>query len=151
MARVRYVLAGVAAAMIAAGLKPATAEVLDAVYRGTLVCGELPFAQIKLREAIEVTITNGSVRYSHVVRFVHKPPGPAEEGTGSLTGQSLSLQGSWKGDGHQYDAKYSGTFVRRSARLKGTQTWNEGGKAVTRTCSGAIKRPLKAFLPRQKT
>jgi hypothetical protein len=40
--------------------------------------------------------------------------------------------------------------VRRTARLKGTQTWTDGGKTLTRACSGAIKRPFKAFLPRPK-
>jgi len=50
----------------------------------------------------------------------------------------------------QYQAKYSGTFVRRSAKLKGTQTWTAGGKTMSRACSGAIKRPLKPFLPRNK-
>ena len=40
--------------------------------------------------------------------------------------------------------------VRRSAQLKGTQTWTEGGKTMSRACSGAIKRPLKPFLPRNK-
>jgi hypothetical protein len=40
--------------------------------------------------------------------------------------------------------------VRRSAQLKGTQSWTDGGKTVTRACSGAIKRWLKPFLPRNK-
>jgi hypothetical protein len=73
-----------------------------------------------------------------------------ERGTGTLSGQNIDLQGSWKGGTREYQAKYSGTFVRRSARLKGTQTWTEAGKTMTRACSGAIKRPLKPFLPRNK-
>jgi hypothetical protein len=40
--------------------------------------------------------------------------------------------------------------VRRSARLKGKQSWTIDGKTLTRDCSGVIKRPLKAFLPRKK-
>jgi hypothetical protein len=48
------------------------------------------------------------------------------------------------------DATYRGTFVRRSAKFKGTQTWTGGGKTVTRACAGAIKRPLRPFLPRMK-
>jgi hypothetical protein len=47
---------------------------------------------------------------------------------------------------HRYTASYSGTFVRRSVKLKGMQTWVEGGKTFTRACSGVVKRPLKAFL-----
>ena len=67
----------------------------------------------------------------------------------AVDGQGIELQGSWKGKGREYQAKYSGNFVRRSAHLKGTQSWTDGGKTVTRNCTGAIKRPLKAFLPRK--
>jgi hypothetical protein len=34
--------------------------------------------------------------------------------------------------------------------LRGTQTWTVAGHTVIRNCSGVIKRPLKAFLPRKK-
>jgi hypothetical protein len=34
--------------------------------------------------------------------------------------------------------------------FSGTQTWTDGGKTVTRACTGAVKRPLKPFLPRNK-
>ena len=76
--------------------------------------------------------------------------GYREKGVGVVKGQNIDLQGSWKDDTRQYEAKYSGTFVRRSAQLKGTQIWTDGGKTTTRNCSGAIKRPLKPFLPRSK-
>ena len=88
------------------------------------------------------------------------PRGAAEQGrrrgrdgTGHRNGrrvQKIDLQGSWKSGSRTYEAKYSGSFVRRSAKLKGTQTWSDGGKTVTRACTGAIKRPLKPFLPRNK-
>jgi hypothetical protein len=74
----------------------------------------------------------------------------AEQGTGTIDGQKIDLQGTWKGGGREYAANYSGSFVRRSARLKGMQTWTDGGKTVTRACAGAIKRPFKPFLPRNK-
>jgi hypothetical protein len=64
--------------------------------------------------------------------------------------QKIDLQGTWKSGRRAYEAKYSGSFERRSAKIKGTQTWTDGGKTVVRTCAGAIKRPLKPFLPRQK-
>ena len=140
-----------AAAMIAIVATPAAAKVLDADYRGTLVCDKLPFTETKMREAIDVKIVGGAAHYSHVVRLksvaVEAAP---EQGFGTVVGQNISLQGSWSGGGREYKAAYSGTFVRRSARLKGIQTWTADGKTVTRACSGAIKRPLKAFLPRQK-
>jgi hypothetical protein len=140
-----------AAAMIAVMSAPAAAEVLDAVYRGTLVCDTMPFTKGKMREAIAVTIADGAAKYSHVVRLHDVAVESVEErGTGTLSGQNIDLQGSWKGGTREYQAKYSGTFVRRSARLKGTQTWIEGGTTMTRACSGAIKRPLKPFLPRNK-
>jgi hypothetical protein len=104
-----------------------------------------------MREAIAVTIADGAAKYSHVVRLHDVAVESVEErGTGTLSGQNIDLQGSWKGGTREYQAKYSGTFVRRSARLKGTQTWTEAGKTMTRACSGAIKRPLKPFLPRNK-
>lgn len=139
-----------AAALVAAATGTAAAEVQDAVYRGTLVCGKLPFTQTKMREAIEVTIADGKVSYSHVVRLYDSPESTAERGSGVLNGQDIALQGSWDGGTRRYKAAYSGTFVRRSAHLKGTQIWAIEGKDVTRVCSGSIKRPLKAFLPRRQ-
>ena len=104
-----------------------------------------------MREAIEVTISSGAARYNHVVRLRNTAvEAVAEQGTGTVDGQKIQLQGTWKSGSRQYEAKYSGSFVRRSARLKGTQTWTDGGKTVTRACAGAIKRPLKPFLPRNK-
>ena len=148
---VRVGQAVLAAATMAAMGKPVAAEVLDATYRGTMVCDKLPFTSDKMREAIEVTVTSGAARYSHVVRLRSLAvEAAAEQGSGAIDGQKIDLQGSWKGGGREYAAKYSGSFVRRSARLKGTQTWTGGGKTVTRACAGAIKRPLKPFLPRNK-
>jgi hypothetical protein len=128
----------------------AQAQVRDAVYRGTLVCDKLPFTQTRMREAIDVTISRGTVRYTHVVRLREAAESVTEQGTGTLDGANLSLQGSWQGGGRQYKATYSGTFVRRSARLKGTQTWTDGDKTITRACTGAIKRPFRVFLPRER-
>jgi hypothetical protein len=149
MMRVRHAV--LAAAMMIAMAAPAAAQVLDATYRGTMICDKLPFTSDKMREAIEVTIAGGTLRYTHVVRLTKVAvEAAAEQGTGTIDGQKISLQGGWKGGSRSYEAKYSGGFVRRSATLKGTQTWADGGKTVTRACSGAIKRPLKPFLPRSK-
>ena len=128
----------------------ASAQVMDATYRGTLVCDKTPFTKDKMREAIEVTISGGDVRYTHVVRLREFADPEPERGTGSLNGLRLELQGSWKDGARRYDARYGGVFVRRGAKLKGTQVWTEGGRTVTRQCAGAIKRPLRAFLPRKR-
>ena len=147
MVRVRHVVLAAATVMAT----PAAAEVLDATYRGTMVCDKLPFTSDKMREAIEVTIAGGAARYSHVVRLRNLAvEAAAEQGTGTIDGEKIDLQGTWKGGGREYAAKYSGSFVRRSARLKGMQTWTDGGKTITRTCAGAIKRPFKPFLPRNR-
>ena len=147
MVRVRHVVLAAVTVMAT----PAAAEVLDATYRGTMVCEKLPFTGDKMREAIEVTITGGAARYTHVVRLRNLAvEAAAEQGTGTIDGQKIDLQGTWKGGGREYAAKYSGSFVRRSARLKGMQTWTDGSKTVTRACAGAIKRPFKPFLPRNK-
>jgi len=136
-----------AAAMIGT---PASAEVRDAVYRGTMVCDKLPFSAGKGREAIEVTIAGGTIKYTHIVRLYDAAEATPEQGTGTLNGDNISLQGAWKGSNRQYEAKYSGVFVRRHADLQGTQSWSEGGKTITRNCSATIKRPFKIFLPRDK-
>jgi hypothetical protein len=149
MVRVRH--AALAAAMMTAMGTPVAAQVLDATYRGTMPCDKLPFTSDKMREAIEVTISGGAARYSHVVRLSKVAvEAAAEQGSGKIDGAKIDLQGSWKSGSRAYEAKYSGSFVRRSAKLKGTQTWTDGGKTVTRACAGAIKRPLKPFLPRDK-
>jgi hypothetical protein len=145
---VRILLGALALIAMAGG--PAAAEVRDAVYRGTMVCDKLPFTHTKMREAIDVTISDGKVRYSHVVRLRELPEATKEQGAGVLNGQDIALQGAWDGGNRRYKASYSGTFVRRSARLKGTQIWAIDGKDVARACAGSIKRPLRAFLPRQK-
>ena len=148
---VRMGHAVLAAAMMTAMGTPVGAEVLDATYRGTMVCDKLPFTSAKMREAIEVTITGRTARYTHVVRLRNAAvEAAAEQGSGTIDGQKIDLEGNWKGGSREYAAKYSGSFVRRSANLKGTQTWTDGGKTVVRTCAGAIKRPFKPFLPRGK-
>jgi hypothetical protein len=140
-----------AAAMMAATGTPVAGQVLDATYRGTMVCEKLPFTSGQMREAIEVTVSGNAARYTHVVRLRNAAvEATAEQGTGTVSGTKIDLQGGWKGGSQQYEAKYSGSFVRRSARLKGTQSWTDGGKTVTRACTGAIKRPFKPFLPREK-
>ena len=147
---VRTIIAiGVLAASVIA--TPTAAQpVRDAVYRGTLICDKLPFTTARMREAIDVTISRGGVRYSHVVRLREQPEAVMEQGTGKLEGEKISLEGAWDGGARQYKASYSGTFVRRSARLRGTQTWTDGGKTIARACSGAIKRPFRVFLPRER-
>jgi len=115
-----------------------------------MVCDKLPVTVGSGREAIEVTIVKGAVVYTHVVRLHGTADMVQEKGTGALSGNNISLQGSWKSGNRQYEAKYSGTFVRRHANLKGTQTWTEGGQTTSRNCSGTIKRPLRVFLPREK-
>jgi hypothetical protein len=141
---------GILAAAIVMVSAAASAQVRDADYRGTMVCDKLPFSVGKSREAIEVTVTGGAVRYTQVVRLRDVAEATPEQGTGTLSGDNISLQGSWKSGGRQFEAKYSGTFVRRHADLNGTQTWTEGGKTIARNCSGTIKRPFKLFLPSEK-
>jgi hypothetical protein len=124
---------------------PASAQVRDAVYRGTLVCDKLPFFEAAAREAIEVVIKGADARYIHIVR--ERTETSFEIGTGKLDGQNLSLKGSWIGESESYEAVYSGTFVRRSAKLTGKQIWIHEGKIYERKCEGAIKRPFAVFLP----
>jgi len=73
-----------------------------------------------------------------------------EKGTAKVDGDKISLAGGWKGDKDSYEASYSGGFVRRSANLTGTQKWTHDGQSFTRNCTGSIKRPLAAFLPKSQ-
>jgi hypothetical protein len=150
MARTGNLIGLIGAAAIVFAATSAMAQIRDAVYRGTLVCDKLPFAPGKGREAIEVTITGSSAQYTHIVRLHGSVEAERERGTGTISGQDISLHGAWKGGGRQYEAKYSGAFVRRHADLKGVQTWTDGGKTFTRGCAGTIKRPLRMFLPGEK-
>lgn len=138
-----FVVAGCAALICAA---PASAEVRDATYRGTLVCKRIAAIKADERGAIEVTVKNGAVTYAHKVGS----DAAGETGDGALDGDKISLKGGFRAADKSYDANYSGTFVRRSAKLTGTQVWTIGGKTYTRDCSGSIKRPLAPFLPKDK-
>jgi hypothetical protein len=144
----KTVITGAAVAGVAislAGLAHAQTQVRDATYRGTLVCDKLPFFETAAREAIEVKIKGQSVTYTHIVRERNELS--FELGTGTLDGDKLTLKGDWAGEAERYQATYSGTFVRRWAKLTGTQTWQHEGKTHTRKCEGAIKRPFAVFLP----
>jgi hypothetical protein len=141
--------AGVAVCCSVTMTNAAWAQVRDAVYRGTLVCDKLPFFETAAREAIEVKIAGAEARYIHVVR--ERSETSFEQGTGLLDGQKITLKGSWNGEADSYEAGYSGTFVRRSAVLTGTQTWIHEGKTHIRSCKGAIKRPFAVFLPGEKS
>ena len=140
-----------AAGTTQASAQKAAPEVRDAVYRGTLVCGKLPFVFTQLRTAMEANVTGNAVRYKHAVVIAQSGTVEGhEEGTGSIDGDKISLKGAWKKGDDGYEATYSGNFVRRSAKVTGTQNWKYKGKTYTRTCTGAIKRPLAAFLPKDK-
>jgi len=139
-------LAMVAGAML---VVPAQAQVRDAEYRGTLVCGKLPFAQDPSRAAITVKLTGSEGPYERPVHMpIRTKIAGQETGKVKVDGDKIAITGGWKGEKSSYEASYSGTFIRRSANLTGQQSWTHEGKSYTRTCSGAIKRPLAAFVPK---
>ena len=130
---------------------PAHAQVRDADYRGTFVCEKLEFAQDPQRTAIVVKISGNEGQYERPVHIALRGRVAGKEtGSAKIDGDKITLTGGWKGEQNSYEASYSGSFVRRSAKISGTQKWVHDGKGYTRTCSGAIKRPLAAFLPKQK-
>jgi hypothetical protein len=147
-------LMSVCLAAAASGLTlamPAQAQVRDAEYRGTLVCEKLPFAADPSRLAIAVKLTGNEGPYERPVYMPGRGKlAGTETGTVKVDGGKISLVGGWKGDKNSYEANYSGSFVRRSAKLAGTQKWTHDGQSFTRNCSGAIKRPLAAFLPKRQ-
>jgi hypothetical protein len=129
----------------------ASAQVKDGTYRGTLVCTNLPFISSNIRTAIEVTISGNEAKYTRAVMTKGAINAGTESGTGTIDGQKISLKGAWKGDEDSYEANYSGTFVRRSAKLSGYQLWSHEKQSFRRNCSGAIKRPLAIFMQKPKT
>lgn len=136
---------------VSAQPKERPASVRDTTYRGTLVCTKMPFVFSQLRSAIEAKVSGNSVTYRRpVVIAASGAVEGYEEGTGNIDGDKVSLKGAWKKGANSYEASYAGTFVRRSAKLSGAQVWSYEGKPYTRTCTGVIKRPLAAFLPREK-
>lgn len=145
--RVSVCLAAAAAGVMLA--MPAQAQVRDAEYRGTLVCENLPFAVGQNRAAIVVKLTGNEGPYERTVHLSgsRKVVG-TETGTAKVDGDKISLTGAWKGEKDGYEASYAGTFVRRRAKLSGTQKWMHDGQSFTRNCSGSIQRPLAAFLPK---
>ena len=84
MVRSGNLIGVVVAATTVAVVTSATAQVRDAVYRGTLVCDKLPFSAGKGREAIEVSISGSSVQYTHVVRLRDAAEPVKERGSGTL-------------------------------------------------------------------
>jgi hypothetical protein len=129
----------------------ASAGVLDAAYQGTVECGTLPFTKTKTRDPIRVTNFFGKIKYVRVVRLGDSPETIAETGNGQLDGQNIRLEGSWRGGRRAYNAVYVGTFVRRAAKLTGTQTWTLDGDVAVRTCTGFIRRPFRFFIRRPKS
>ena len=104
MVRTGYALGALAVvAMISAMNKPAAAEVLDAVYRGTMVCDKLPFTSRQMREAIEVTIAGGD---------------------GALQSRGTSCRQA----GGRYRSKAPAPSAARTSRLQGA--WKDSGRAV---------------------
>jgi hypothetical protein len=139
----------IAGALSVSSAMPAAAQVRDATYRGTLICSTLPFLKGHLRAAMTVNIKGNSAEYTQPV--VNPEKGTqlgTEAGSGTVEGSNIKLSGAWRGAPNSYEASYTGTFVRRAARIAGTQTWTHEGKTYKRTCSGAIKRPLAIFLKR---
>jgi hypothetical protein len=124
-------------------------QVRDAEYRGTLVCENLPFAVGQNRAAIVVKLTGNEGPYERTVHLAgSRKVAGTETGTAKVDGDKISMTGGWKGEKDGYEANYAGTFVRRRAKLSGTQKWTHDGQSFTRNCSGSIRRPLAAFLPK---
>lgn len=146
----KHGMLGVAAMLAVLSVTQASAQtvVRNAAYRGTLVCDKLPFFETTAREALEVKIAGGEAKYTLVVREGRGAPTSMEQGSGKLEGDRISLAGNWSGKNDKYESSYSGSFVRRSAKLAGSQTWTHDGKTYTRNCTGVIKRPFAAFLPK---
>jgi hypothetical protein len=129
----------------------AQTQVRDAEYRGTIVCENLPFAAGQNRAAIVVKLASNEGPYERTVHLSgSRKVAGTETGTAKVDGDKISMTGGWKGEKASYEASYDGSFVRRRAKLTGTQKWTHDGQSYTRNCSGSIQRPLAAFLPKSR-
>ena len=143
MVRTGHAIGVLVAAAIMATSAPAAAEVLDAVYRGTLVCDKLPFTRVQMREAIDVTISGGA-GYVHTVRLRDRASGPGE-GRRRRQRPEHRSPGIVERNTRQYEAKYSG--VRVAQRPAQGYPKLMTALMVTRACSGAswpLKRSCRA-------
>jgi hypothetical protein len=149
-AMIRVFAAVLAASVVGMSMTvPAAAQVRDAVYRGTLICTPLPFLKGHLRAAITVTVKGSRAEFTQPVIDAERGLMiGTETGSGTIAGSSIKLTGSWSGDKQGFESTYGGTFVRRAARLTGTQLWTHDGKPYKRTCAGTVKRPFAVFLKR---
>ena len=139
-------LAAVAGAMLAA---PAQAQVRDAEYRGRVREG-LPFAQDPGRAAITIKLAGGEGTYE---RPVHMPVRNKiigqETGKVKVDGDKIAITGGWKGEKsstRRATAEPSSAAVPNSPPAK----LDPRGQKLYANCSGATKRPLAAFLPKQR-
>jgi hypothetical protein len=133
----------IAAASIAMAVLPATAQVRDAVYRGTMVCDQLPFSLGKSRGAIEVTISGSAVHYSHIVRLRDAAEPTPEQGTGTLNGDNISLQGSWKGGNRQYEANTAVLSCAVTSTLTGRRHGMTAGRLLLAPVPGRSSGPSR--------
>ncbi|MBV9556923.1 MAG: hypothetical protein JO254_07570 [Pseudolabrys sp.] len=145
----RFFAAVILAGAFVSAVTPAAAQVRDARYRGTLICSSLPFLKGYLRPMMTLTVKGSSAEYTQPVVDAEKGLQiGTETGSGSIDDRAIKLSGGWRGGPQSYEATYTGTFVRRAARLTGRQFWTHEGKTYTRTCAGALKRPFAVFLKR---
>ena len=103
---------GLLAVALAIAGTPASAQVRDAVYRGTMVCDKFPFSVGNGREAIEVTITGGAVRYTHAVRLACTAAPTLGE---RLPGRSTATASICKGHGRAATANTRQNTAGRSS------------------------------------
>ena len=105
----------------------------------------------KMREAIEVTIAGGAARYSHVVRLRDEA---AEAWRSRAPARSAARTSICRDRGRAEPANTRRNTAAPSCGATPSSKARRPGpmaaRPITRACAGAIKRPLKPFLPRKQ-
>ena len=147
-------LAAAAGWVLALGADQAMAQkekaapvIRDAVYRGTMVCGKLPF--IQTGAGIDRGDDRGNAaKYTRPVALADRH----RRSTARRQRHGRERQDQPERHVEEGRRQLRGELYRRFrapvAKLTGAQVWSHDGKTYKRECSGAIKRPLAAFLPK---
>jgi hypothetical protein len=68
-----------------------------------------------------------------------------QSGSGSLSGNTLTLTGSFSNPsaGYSCQSQYSGTLADSGGSLRGNQAWDAKGKRYDRSCSVSLRRAAR--------
>ena len=130
--------------VVAVLLSPLPATAAD-IWHGQIQCGPIPgVTSLPLRGDFDMVTDGSRLTYNRPVHVADQAAlsGVREQGTGTLTGNSIRLQGGASGPGYSYTSAYSGQMESRRALLAGEQIWttSKAGAPFHRDCHITLTR-----------